>query len=129
MLFWSPLFAVEPQYLYLIDELRLVPSGYLTTIFEDEEEMVLEGSLSSRLKQGTQFAHAKTENARAASAVALLAAFRRVYAALENGANRVCDTPCASVCVDWAPKLRRVGQLDRDLEYFATLDLAAGATE
>ncbi|KAJ8602970.1 hypothetical protein CTAYLR_001582 [Chrysophaeum taylorii] len=107
--------------------------------FEDEEEdMVLEGPLSSRLKQGTQVAHAEAENVKFVKAllerraplpsyVALLAALRRVYAALEDAADRVHDGPCASICVDWAPKLRRAGQLDRDLEHFATRDAAAVA--
>ena len=96
-----------------------------------ENQISSDDGLASRLKKGTEQAHAEAENvafvklllkgkAPLESYIALIAALKPIYGALEKAADRVSRScpAVASVCDDTLPQLRRYESLESDLAYY-----------
>ena len=96
-----------------------------------ENQISSDDGLASRLKKGTEQAHEEAENvafvklllkgkAPLESYVALIAALKPIYGALEKAADRVSRTcpAVARVCDDTLPQLRRYESLEADLTYY-----------
>ena len=96
-----------------------------------ENQISSDDGLASRLKKGTEQAHEEAENvafvklllkgkAPLESYVALIAALKPIYGALEKAADRVSRTcpAVARVCDDTLPQLRRYESLEADLAYY-----------
>ena len=105
--------------------------GRAYTDVDIENQISSDDGLASRLKKGTEQAHEEAENvafvklllkgkAPLESYVALIAALKPIYGALEKAADRVSRTcpAVARVCDDTLPQLRRYESLEADLTYY-----------